>query len=60
MDRRQFTQSLAAAAAAATFPGLVRAQAQKLKIGAILPRSGYLGFIGQSCQKDADLAPGVI
>src|SRR5258707_11911391 len=26
----------------------------------ILPRSGYLGFIGQSCQKGADLAPGVI
>ena len=60
MDRRQFTQSLAAAAAAAAFPGLVRAQAQKLKIGVILPRSGYLGFIGQSCQKGADLAPGVI
>jgi branched-chain amino acid transport system substrate-binding protein len=26
----------------------------------ILPRSGYLSFIGQSCQKGADLAPGVI
>src|SRR5690349_14680814 len=60
MNRRQFNQSLAAAALAAGFPGLVRAQSQKLKVGVILPRSGYLGFIGQSCQKGADLAPGVI
>ncbi len=60
MHRRQFTQSLAAAAIAAGFPGLVRAQARKLKVGVVLPRSGYLGFIGQSCQKGADLAPGVI
>jgi branched-chain amino acid transport system substrate-binding protein len=62
MKRRQFTQALAAGAALAPFgfPGIVRAQAQKLKVGVILPRSGYLGFIGQSCQKGADLAPGVI
>ena len=62
MKRRQFTQALAASAALAPlgFPGIVRAQAQKLKVGVILPRSGYLGFIGQSCQKGADLAPGVI
>src|SRR5258706_1326389 len=60
MKRRQFTQALAAAAVATGFPGLVKAQAQKLKVGIILPRSGYLGFIGQSCQKGADLAPGVI
>src|SRR4051812_20273110 len=62
MKRRQFTASLAAAGALAPFgfPGLVRAQSQKLKVGVILPRSGYLSFIGQSCQKGADLAPGVI
>src|SRR3954467_1880662 len=60
MKRRQFTQALAATAALAGFPGIVRAQSQKLKVGVILPRSGYLSFIGQSCQKGADLAPGVI
>jgi branched-chain amino acid transport system substrate-binding protein len=60
MQRRQFNKALAGAAALAAFPGLVRAQSQKLKVGVILPRSGYLGFIGQSCQKGADLAPGVI
>src|SRR3954468_16171533 len=64
MKRRQFTHALAATAALAGFPagfpGIVRAQSQKLKVGVILPRSGYLSFIGQSCQKGADLAPGVI
>ena len=62
MNRRQFNKALAAAGAlAAVNPfSLTRAQAQKLKVGVILPRSGYLGFIGQSCQKGADLAPGVI
>ena len=61
MNRRNFNSALAAGALAAVSPfGIVRAQAQKLKVGVILPRSGYLSFIGQSCQKGADLAPGVI
>ena len=62
MKRRQFTAALAASGTLAALAplGVVRAQAQKLKIGVILPRSGYLGFIGQSCQKGADLAPGVV
>jgi branched-chain amino acid transport system substrate-binding protein len=61
MDRRQFNIAAGAGALAALSPfGIVRAQSQKLKVGVILPRSGYLSFIGQSCQKGADLAPGVI
>ena len=62
MERRQFNKALAAAGAltAASPFGVVRAQAQKLRVGMILPRSGYLGFIGQSCQKGADLAPAVL
>jgi branched-chain amino acid transport system substrate-binding protein len=62
MNRRSFNRNLAVAGAAAAFSpfSIVSAQAQKLKVGVILPRSGYLGFIGQSCQKGADLAPGVI
>src|SRR4051795_12573161 len=60
MQRRRFTQALAAAGAlTAVSPfGRVRAQAQKLRVGVILPRSGYLSFIGQSFQEGADLAPG--
>src|SRR5467141_1124335 len=62
MKRRQFNKALAVAGAlAAVNPfSIARAQAHKLKVGVILPRSGYLSFIGQSCQKGADLAPGVI
>src|SRR5689334_8569170 len=62
MNRRIFNRNLALAGAAAALApfGIVRAQAQKLRVGVILPRSGYLSFIGQSCQKGADLAPGVI
>ncbi len=62
MQRRKFNKGLAAAGARAAFSpvGLGGAPAPKLRVGVILPRSGYLSFIGQSCQKGADLAPGVI
>ncbi|HET7765436.1 MAG TPA: ABC transporter substrate-binding protein [Burkholderiales bacterium] len=62
MDRRTFSRNIALAGAAAALSpfGIARAQSRKLKVGVILPRSGYLGFIGQSCQKGADLAPGVL
>jgi len=62
MNRRQFNKTVAAAGAAVALApfGIVRAQATKLKVGVLLPRSGFQGFIGQSCQKGADLAPGVI
>ncbi len=62
MKRRQFTQALAATGALAALSpfNIVRAQAQKLKVGMILPMSGYEGFLGQSCQKGANLAPAVI
>lgn len=60
--RRRVIQAAAASAALSTFgfPAIVRAQSNRLKVGVLLPRSGYQGFIGQSCQKGADLAPGVI
>ena len=62
MNRRNFNKSLAAAGVAVALNpfSIVRAQGTKLKVGVLLPRSGYLGFIGQSCQKGADLAPGVL
>ncbi|HSD42151.1 MAG TPA: ABC transporter substrate-binding protein [Burkholderiales bacterium] len=60
--RRRVMQAAGAAAALSTlgFPAVVRGQATRLKVGVLLPRSGFQGFIGQSCQKGADLAPGVI
>src|SRR5437868_3750194 len=61
-NRREFNAALAASGTLAALSpfGIARAQATKLKVGVLLPRSGFQGFIGQSCQKGADLAPGVI
>jgi branched-chain amino acid transport system substrate-binding protein len=61
MNRRQFNKTILAAGAATLAPfNVVRAQTNKLKVGVLLPKSGYQGLIGQSCQKGADLAPLVI
>jgi branched-chain amino acid transport system substrate-binding protein len=61
MNRRQFNKFLLTAGAAALAPfSIVRAQSTKLKVGVLLPKSGVLGLIGQSCQKGADIAPSVI
>src|SRR2546428_7172994 len=62
MKRRQFNRARAAASAAAAVSpfGILHAQAQKLRVGVILPRSGFQGKIGLSCQKGADLEPGDI
>jgi branched-chain amino acid transport system substrate-binding protein len=60
--RRKFNKILAigtAASAVAPF-NILRAQAPRLRVGVLLPKSGLQGLIGQSCQKGADLAPAVI
>ncbi|HKY07379.1 MAG TPA: ABC transporter substrate-binding protein, partial [Candidatus Binatia bacterium] len=59
---RQFNRSFLSIGAATILApfNIVRAQASKLRIGVLLPKSGLQGLIGQSCQKGADLAPGVI
>jgi branched-chain amino acid transport system substrate-binding protein len=36
--------------------GIARAQGGPLKVGVILPRSGYLAGIGQDCQRGVDVA----
>src|SRR5258705_570171 len=61
MNRRQFHKCRVATSAGALGPfNIGQAQAMKLKIGVLLPKSGLQGLIGQSCQKGADLAPAVI
>jgi len=60
ISRRRFSVALAGATASTLAPAYLRAQATRLKVGVLLPRSGVQGFIGQSCQKGADLAPGVL
>jgi branched-chain amino acid transport system substrate-binding protein len=56
--RRDFLKTAGAAAAtgALAAPAIVKAQAKTLNIGVLLPKSGTLAFLGQSCQKGADIA----
>jgi branched-chain amino acid transport system substrate-binding protein len=58
LSRRRFGTGVAALGAlAATAPlPIARAQAAALKVGVLLPRSGFLALIGQQCQRGADLA----
>jgi len=62
VTRRDFNQMAAASMAVGTLaaPAIVRAQAKKLKVGVLLPRSGVQAFIGQSCQLGADISPALI
>jgi len=60
ISRRDFNRLASAGAATLAAPALVRAQAKKLKVGVLLPRSGALAFIGQSCQRGADISPPLI
>jgi branched-chain amino acid transport system substrate-binding protein len=58
ITRREFNRAaVAAGATALAAPAIVRAQPKKLKVGVLLPRSGALAFIGQSCQRGADISP---
>ena len=62
MNRRTFNRN-AALLGVCRRPRSLRHRSRagaEAEVGVILPRSGYLGLIGQSCQKGADLAPGVI
>lgn len=58
LSRRRFTQAAAAVTgtAALGLPSRVRAQAAALRVGILLPRSGYLAQIGQANQRGADVA----
>ena len=58
ITRRTFNSALAATALARC--GIARGQSTKLRVGVLLPKSGVQGFIGQSCQLGADIAPSLI
>lgn len=61
MNRRDFNKAAATAAAAAAFSPLnVRAQAQRLKVGVLLPRSGVQAGIGQDCHRGVEVAGGIL
>jgi branched-chain amino acid transport system substrate-binding protein len=57
LNRRQL---LATAAATIAAPAVLRAQSGPLKVGVLLPRSGYEAGIGQDCQRGVDIAGGIL
>jgi branched-chain amino acid transport system substrate-binding protein len=58
LSRRRFTQAAAAVTGAVSLglPSRARSQAVALRVGILLPRSGYLAQIGQANQRGADVA----
>jgi branched-chain amino acid transport system substrate-binding protein len=60
-SRRLVLKGTAAALAASiAAPAALRAQAAPLKVGVLLPRSGFEAGIGQDCQRGVDVAPGIL
>ena len=57
VTRRTFGIATAGTVALSALPRPSKAEAAKLKVGVLLPRSGLQALIGQSCQKGADVAP---
>ena len=61
LTRRSFSAAAGAALVAGTAPfNIVRAQGGALKVGVLLPRSGYQAGIGQDCQRGVDIAGGIL
>jgi branched-chain amino acid transport system substrate-binding protein len=61
LDRRAFgTGALAAGATLALPIGRARAQAAPIKIGSLLPRSGFEALTGQICQQGLDVAKAML
>ena len=61
VTRRTVTAGLGATAAAGVAPfNIARAQGAALKVGVLLPRSGFQAGIGQDCQRGVDIAPAIL
>lgn len=59
-NRRDLLAGAAASAATAAAPAVVRAQRGPLKVGVLLPRSGFEAGIGQDCQRGVEIAPPIL
>lgn len=60
LTRRQFSKAALATTCVATLGAAapaILAQTTRLKVGMLLPLSGFLAQPGQSCQRGADIAP---
>jgi len=56
LNRRRLLAGAAAATTAMAAPAIVRAQGGMLKVGVLLPRSGFQASIGQDCFRAVELA----
>src|SRR6204780_4699985 len=59
-NRRHLLAGAAATAATLAAPAIGRAQSGPLKVGVLLPRSGFEAGIGQDCQRGVDIAPAIL
>src|SRR5271169_2445466 len=59
-NRRQVLAGAAATAATLAAPSVLRAQSSALKVGVLLPRSGFEAGIGQDCQRGVEVAPAIL
>ena len=63
LNRRRFFAVAAAGVTSLARPAIVRAQtgnSGSLKVGVLLPRSGFEAGIGQDCQRGVDVAPAIL
>jgi branched-chain amino acid transport system substrate-binding protein len=60
LNRRHLLAGAAVTTATIAAPAILRAQGGPLKVGVILPRSGFEAGIGQDCQRGVDIAPGIL
>ncbi len=64
LNRRRLLAAAAAGATGLAVPAIVRAQgaghSAPLKVGVLLPRSGFEAGIGQDCQRGVDVAPAIL
>jgi len=58
--RRGLLAGAAATTSLVATPSIMRAQGGSLKVGVLLPRSGFQAGIGQDCQRGVDIAPGIL
>ena len=59
-NRRHLLAGATATLASLAAPTIVRAQSGPLKVGVLLPRSGFEAGIGQDCQRGVDIAAEIL
>jgi branched-chain amino acid transport system substrate-binding protein len=59
-NRRDLLVGSVAAVATMAAPSILHAELAPLKVGVLLPRSGFEAGIGQDCQRGVDVAPAIL